>query len=60
MTEKASLSWLRRGAVGRPVRAELRERLAEAREIYEREPASEDQRQIVLAYRDAISYLFGD
>lgn len=55
-----SLTWLQRSPVGRQVKYELRERLAEARRVYESEPASETQRQIVLAYRDTLSYLFGD
>lgn len=55
-----SLTWLRRSATGRQVKYELRERLAEARRVYESEPASEAQRQIVLAYRDTLNYLFGD
>lgn len=56
--EWRAMVWFRSGAPGRSAKALLLRKLQEAREKYERENASKQQRQIVLAYRDALRILY--
>lgn len=58
--QQRALYTLRTSPVGRLVKYELRNKLAQARETYENNPASETQRQVVLAYRETLKILFGE
>lgn len=55
--EWQALTWFRTSQTGAEVITYLQGRLAEAREVYENNAASEDQRQLVMAYRVAIAVL---
>lgn len=55
--EWQALTWFRTSQTGKEVVSFLQAKLAEARDVYENNPASETQRQLVLAYRKAITVL---
>lgn len=56
--EWRALQWCRTSHTGRQLQKYILARIQEARDVYEREEANEDQRLLLAAYKDMYGVLF--